>query len=262
MKKESKNMKGKTLLISGGTRGIGKAIVYAFAEKGVNVAFTYNSNEEIANDIARDIENKYGVKSRGYKLNILEPDEYKEVFKQFDADFDRIDFFISNAIISGRAVVGGFGPFMRLKPKGLNNIYTATVDAFVVGAQEAAKRMEPNGGGSIISMSSTGNLVYTPNYAGHGTNKAAVETMVRYAAAELGGMGIRVNAVSGGPIDTDALKAFPNYEEVKAEVVARSPLNRMGEAEDLTGACLFLCSEGASWVTGQTIVVDGGTTFQ
>jgi len=255
-------MKGKTLLISGGTRGIGKAIVYAFAEKGVNVAFTYNSNDEIANEIVNDVESKFGIKSRAYKLNILEPLEYKEVFKAFDEDFDKIDFFISNAIISGRAVVGGFGPFMRLKPRGLNNIWTATVDAFVVGAQEAAKRMEPNGGGSIISMSSTGNLVYTPNYSGHGTNKAAVETMVRYAAAELGDKKIRVNAVSGGPIDTDALKAFPNYEEVKAEVVKRSPLNRMGEAEDLTGACLFLCSDAAGWLTGQTIVVDGGTSFQ
>lgn len=255
-------MLGKTLLISGGTRGIGKAIVYAFAEKGVNVAFTYNSNDAVANEIIADVESKYGVKARAYKLNILEPDEYKEVYKAFDEDFDRLDYFISNAIISGRAVVGGFGPFMRLKPKGLNNIYVATVDAFVVGAQEAAKRMEKVGGGSIISMSSTGNLVYTPNYAGHGTNKAAVEAMVRYAAAELGEKGIRVNAVSGGPIDTDALKAFPNYEEVKSEVIARSPLSRMGEAEDLTGACLFLCSNGSSWLTGQTIVVDGGTTFQ
>lgn len=255
-------MQGKTLLISGGTRGIGKAIVYAFASKGANVAFTYNSNAEIAQEITDDIEKQYGVKCRGYALNILEPDEYKEVYAKFDEDFDRLDFFISNAIISGRAVVGGFGPFMRLKPKGLNNIYTATVNAFVVGAQEAAKRMEKVGGGSIISMSSTGNLVYTPNYAGHGTNKAAVEAMVRYAAAELGEKGIRVNAVSGGPIDTDALKAFPNYEEVKGEVVKRSPLSRMGEAEDLTGACLFLCGEGSSWLTGQTIVVDGGTTFQ
>ncbi|WP_041666937.1 enoyl-ACP reductase [Sulfuricurvum kujiense] len=255
-------MQGKTLLISGGTRGIGKAIVYAFAAQGCNVAFTYNSNAEIAAEIANDVEKNHGVKCRGYALNILEPDEYKEVFAKFDEDFDRLDFFISNAIISGRAVVGGFGPFMRLKPKGLNNIYTATVNAFVVGAQEAAKRMEKVGGGSIISMSSTGNLVYTPNYAGHGTNKAAVEAMVRYAAAELGEKGIRVNAVSGGPIDTDALKAFPNYEEVKSEVVARSPLSRMGEAEDLTGACLFLCGSGSSWLTGQTIVVDGGTTFQ
>jgi 7-alpha-hydroxysteroid dehydrogenase len=254
------NFEGKNLFISGGTRGIGKAIVYAFAAKGANVAFTYNSNAESANEIIADVEERFGIKARAYALNILEPDQYKDVFKAYDEDFDGVDFFISNAIISGRAVVGGFGPFMRLKPKGLNNIYTATVDAFVVGAQESAKRMK--NGGSIISMSSTGNLVYTPNYAGHGTNKAAVEAMVRYAAAELGEKGIRVNAVSGGPIDTDALKAFPNYEEVKAEVVARSPLSRMGEAEDLTGACLFLCSDAASWVTGQTIVVDGGTTFQ
>ncbi len=254
-------MQGKTLFVSGGTRGIGKAIVYAFAEKGADVAFTYASSADTANEIIADIETKFGVKCRAYKLNILEPLTYKDVYKEFDADFDRLDYFISNAIISGRAVVGGFGPFMRLKPKGLDNIWTATVDAFVVGAQEAAKRMEVTGGGSIISMSSTGNLVYTPNYAGHGTNKAAVETMVKYAAAELGSMGIRVNAVSGGPIDTDALKAFPNYEYVKGEVAKRSPLSRMGESQDLTGACLFLCDNSASWLTGQTIIVDGGTSF-
>ncbi|MDY0117159.1 MAG: enoyl-ACP reductase [Sulfurimonadaceae bacterium] len=255
-------MTGKTLFISGGTRGIGKAIVYAFAAKGCDIAFTYATKADTALEIIADIETKYGVKAKAYKLDILEPETYKDVFISFDEDFNRLDFFISNAIISGRAVVGGFGPFMRLKPKGLNNIWTATVDAFVVGAQEAAKRMEKTGGGSIISMSSTGNLVYTPNYAGHGTNKAAVEAMVRYAAAELGEKNIRVNAVSGGPIDTDALKAFPNYEEVKSEVVRRSPLSRMGEAEDLTGACLFLCGKESSWLTGQTIIIDGGTTFQ
>ena len=256
-----KTMTGKVLFVSGGTRGIGKAIVYEFASKGCDVAFTYASNAEIANEIVSDIESIYGVKCRAYKLDVLEPLTYKDVYKLFDEDFSRLDFFISNAIITGRAVVGGFAPFMRLKPRGLGNIYTATVEAFVVGAQEAAKRMEKVGGGSIISMSSTGNLVYTPNYAGHGTNKAAVETMVKYAAAELGEKNIRVNAVSGGPIDTDALKAFPNYEEVKAEVVKRSPLNRMGKPTDLTGACMFLCSDEASWLTGQTIVVDGGTTF-
>ncbi|WP_324170642.1 enoyl-ACP reductase [Sulfurimonas sp.] len=258
-----KTMTGKVLFISGGTRGIGKAMVYAFAAKGCDVAFTYASNADIANEIIEDIENKYGVKSKAYKLDILEPLTYKDVYKEFDEDFDRLDFFISNAIISGRSVVGGFAPFMRLKPKGLTNIYTATVSAFVVGAQEAVKRMEKTGGGSIISMSSTGNLVYTPNYSGHGTNKAAIETMIKYAATELGEKGIRVNAVSGGPIDTDALKAFPNYEEVKAEVVKRSPLSRMGNPTDLTGACLFLCNnEASSWLTGQIIVVDGGTSFK
>ena len=256
------DMKGKTLVITGATKGIGKAIAEKFAANGVNVAFTYNSNESVANALAAEWEATYGVKARAYPLNILEPDEFKPLFEAIDGDFDRIDFFVSNAMIYGRPVVGGYGKFMRLKPRGLNNIYTATVNAFVMGTQEAAKRMEKVGGGAVVTMSSTGNLVYIENYAGHGTNKAAVEAMSRYAAVELGEMNIRVNAVSGGPIDTDALKAFTNYEEVKTETVKRSAIGRMGAPEDIAGAVYFLCTEEASWITGQTIVVDGGTTFK
>lgn len=256
-------MKGKTLVISGATRGIGKAILYRFAQNGVNVAFTYNKNEEEAQKIANDIESTYKVKARFYHLNVLEPEQYVELFKSIDNDFNRVDFFISNAIIYGKSVAGGFAPFMRLRPKGLNNIYTATVLAFVVGAQEAAKRMKEIGSGAIVSLSSTGNLVYMPNYAGHGNSKNAVETMVKYAAMELGEWGIRVNAVSGGPIDTDALRAFPDYAQVKAKVEEDSPLNRMGTPEDLAGAAFFLCdSTQSAWLTGQTIVIDGGTTFK
>ena len=256
------SMKGKTLVITGATKGIGKAIAEKFAQNGINIAFTYNSNAETAAALANEWETRYGIKARAYPLNILEPDEFKPLFEAIDQDFDRIDFFVSNAMIYGRPVVGGYGKFMRLKPKGLNNIYTATVNAFVVGTQEAAKRMEKVGGGSVVTMSSTGNLIYIENYAGHGTNKAAVEAMARYAAVELGEMNIRVNAVSGGPIDTDALKAFTNYEEVKAETVKRSALNRMGAPEDIAGAVYFLCTDEASWITGQTLIVDGGTTFR
>ena len=135
------DMKGKTLVISGGTKGIGKECVYKFASKGINVAFTYNSNQQFAEDICKDIEEKYKVKCKAYPFNILEPEKYKELFEEIDKDFDRVDFFISNAMIYGRAVVGGYGKFMKLKPRGLNNIYTATVNAFVCGAQQAAKRM-------------------------------------------------------------------------------------------------------------------------
>ncbi len=255
-------MKGKTLVITGATKGIGQAIAEKFASQGVNIAFTYNSNAETANTLAQEWESKYGVKARAYPLNILETDEFKPLFEAIDQDFDRVDFFVSNAMIYGRPVVGGYGKFMRLKPKGLNNIYTATVNAFVVGTQEAAKRMEKVGGGAVVTMSSTGNLIYIENYAGHGTNKAAVEAMSRYAAVELGEMNIRVNAVSGGPIDTDALKAFTNYEEVKAETIKRSAMNRMGSPNDIAGAVYFLCTDEASWITGQTLIVDGGTTFK
>lgn len=255
-------MRGKTLVISGGTRGIGRAIVEEFAKEGVNIAFTYNSNEELAKQQAVELERDFGIKAKAYPLNILEPTDYQELFRSIDEDFDRVDFFISNAIISGRAVVGGYTKFMKLKPRGINNIFTATVNAFVVGAQEAAKRMEKVGGGSIISLSSTGNLVYIENYAGHGTCKAAVEAMVRYAATELGEKGIRVNAISGGPIETDALRAFTNYKEVRDMTAKLSPLNRMGQPEDMAGACLFLCSQKASWITGHTLIIDGGTTFK
>lgn len=258
-----KQFAGKTLVISGATRGIGKAILYRFAENGVNVAFTYNKNAESAEQIAKDVEQKYGIKARYYPFDALEPESYKDLFSKIDEDFSQIDFFISNAIIYGRSVVGGFAPFMRLKPKGLNNIYTATVLSFVVGAQEAAKRMQKSGGGAIVSLSSTGNLVHMQNYAGHGNSKAAVETMVRYAATELGEYKIRVNAVSGGPIETDALKAFPDFAEIKARVEMGSPLKRMGQPEDIAGACLFLCDENAAaWCTGHTLIIDGGTTFR
>ena len=159
------NMKGKTLVISGGTKGIGKECVYKFASNGVNVAFTYNSNGEVAQEICKDVESKFGVKCKAYPFNILEPEKYSELFEEIDKDFDRVDFFISNAMIYGRAVVGGYGKFMKLKPRGLNNIYTATVNAFVCGSQQAAKRMQKVGGGSIVSLSSTGNLVYIENNA-------------------------------------------------------------------------------------------------
>ncbi len=256
-------MKGKTLVITGATKGIGLGTAKKFAANGVNVAFTYNSSKGIADKIASDLESEYGIKAKAYPLDILDTDQFKSLFKAIDEDFDRIDFFVSNAMIYGRPIIGGYGKFMKLRPKkGLLNIYTATVGAFVAGSQEAARRMEKTGGGSIVTLSSTGNRIYIGNYAGHGTNKAAVETMARYAAVELGEMGIRVNAVSGGPIDTDALRAFTNYEEVKAETIKRSALNRMGTPEDLAGAIYFLCTDDASWITGQTIVVDGGTTFR
>jgi 7-alpha-hydroxysteroid dehydrogenase len=253
-------MSNKTVVITGATKGIGKACAYRFAKEGINVAFTYNSNEESAKEIVADLEANFGIKARYYPYNILEPETAKELFLEIDKDFDKVDYFISNAMIYGRAVIGGYNKFMKLKPRGLNNIYTATVDAFVCASQQAAKRMSD--GGAIVSLSSTGNLVYIENYAGHGTNKAAVEAMVRYAATELGEMGIRVNAVSGGPIDTDALKAFTNYEEVIAKTAELSPLNRMGQPEDLANACYFLCSDESSWITGSTLIVDGGTTFK
>jgi len=111
-------MKGKTLVITGATKGIGEAIAEKFAQNGVNIAFTYNSNEQLANELAQKWEETYKIKAKAYPLNILEPDQFKPLFEAIDQDFDRVDFFVSNAMIYGRPVVGGYGKFMRLKPKG------------------------------------------------------------------------------------------------------------------------------------------------
>ena len=138
------NLTGKRALVCGSSQGIGKACAYRFAKEGINVAFTYNSNEESAKEIAADLEATYGIKARYYPYNILEPETAKELFAKIDEDFETIDYFISNAMIYGRAVVGGYGKYMKLKPRGLDNIYTATVDAFVCCSQQAAKRMEKN----------------------------------------------------------------------------------------------------------------------
>ena len=236
---DANDFKNKTLVISGGTRGIGRAIVLEFAKMGVNIAFTYNSNKELADEQASKLEKEFGIKAKAYALNILEPENYKELFEEIDKDFDRVDFFISNAIISGRAVAGGYTKFMKLKPRGLNNIFTATINAFVCGAQEAAKRMQKIGGGSIITLSSTGHLVYIEHYSGHGTAKAGVEAMARYAATELGEYNIRVNVVCGGPIETDALRAFTNYEEVRDATEHLAHLGEWDSHKTLAGRVYF-----------------------
>jgi 7-alpha-hydroxysteroid dehydrogenase len=117
--------RGKVVVITGATKGIGAAIARKFASEGVNVAFTYNSSKEKAEALAIEWSEEFGIKAVAYPLNILEPDEFKPLFGAIDQDFDRVDFFVSNAMIYGRPVVGGYGKFMRLKPRGLNNIYTA-----------------------------------------------------------------------------------------------------------------------------------------
>jgi enoyl-[acyl-carrier-protein] reductase (NADH) len=113
-------------------------------------------------------------------------------------------------------------------------------------------------GGKIVALTSLGSQRCIPGYAAIGVSKAAIETLTRYLAAASACQQVNVNAVCGGFIDTDALKSFPNYQELLEEVIRRSPLDRVGTAEEIADVVLFLCSEGANWITGQTIVVDGG----
>jgi enoyl-[acyl-carrier protein] reductase III len=128
-------------------------------------------------------------------------------------------------------------------------------------AQEAAKRMEAVGGGKIVSISSLGSIRYLKNYTTVGVSKAAIEALTRYLAVELADKNIVVNAVSGGAVDTEALKHFPNREELLEDAKKNTPAGRMVEPEDLVNTVLFLLSDQSSMIRGQTIIVDGGRSL-
>ncbi len=133
--------------------------------------------------------------------------------------------------------------------------------ALLFTAQEAAKRMEKVGGGKIVSLSSIGSIRVLENYTTVGVSKAALEALTRYLSVELASKNIVVNAVSGGAVDTDALKHFPNREEILEEAARRTPAGRIVQPIDLAQAVLFLISEEASMIRGQTIIVDGGISL-
>ena len=121
--------------------------------------------------------------------------------------------------------------------------------------------MEKQKSGNIIGISSLGAHRFIPNYGAIGISKAALETLIKYLAVELAPKGIRVNCVSGGLVDTDALRSFPNYEEMKKEVVSRTPAGRIGRPEDLASIVSFLVQPESDWIYGQIIVADGGLSL-
>ena len=254
-----KVLEGKIAFITGSSRGIGKSIALKLAEMGADIIINYYKNKEKAEETAEEIEKK-GVKAHIIQGDFGKKEDIDRTFDEIKEKFGHLDIFVSNAVASGREVVGGFAPFLKLRERGTRRIFDITVMGFIWASQRAVPLMEGRKG-KIIAISSTGTRDYMPNYAIHGAAKSALEALVRYLAVEVGEKGINVNTVSGGPIDTDAIRLFPNYEEVKEGTIKLTPLGRMGMPEDIAGVVGFLCTEDAHWIQGQTIVVDGGLSL-
>ncbi|MFZ3590970.1 enoyl-[acyl-carrier-protein] reductase FabL [Bacillus sp. DJP31] len=247
-------MTQKVALITGSSRGIGKAIALRLAEQGYDIVVNYARSKSAAEETAKEIE-ALGRKAIVVKANVGKPEKIKEMFEEIDQHFDRLDILVSNA------ASGVLRPLMELEESHWDWTMDINSKALLFCAQEAAKRMEKTGGGFIVSLSSLGSIRYLENYTTVGVSKAAVESLTRYLAVELAKKNIVVNAVSGGAVDTDALKHFPNREELLEDARKKTPAGRMVEPFDLVNAVMFLLSDQAHMIRGQTIIVDGGRSL-
>jgi enoyl-[acyl-carrier protein] reductase III len=252
--KGEKNMSEKVAVVTGSSRGIGKAIALRLAKEGYDIVVNYARSKEAALQTAQEIE-ALGRKALVVKANVGKVEKIQEMFAQVDEAFGRVDVLINNA------ASGVLRPAMELEESHWNWTMDINSKALLFCAQEAAKRMEKVGGGKIVSISSLGAIRYLENYTAVGVSKAAVESLTRYLAVELAPKNISVNAVSGGAVDTDALKHFPNREELLADAVAKTPAGRMVKPEDIVNAVMFLLSDQAEMIRGQTIIVDGGRSL-
>lgn len=247
-------MEQKVALVTGSSRGVGKQLALELARNGYDIVVNYARSKTAALETAEEIE-QLGRKALVIKANVGDVDKVRAMFAEVKEKFGRLDVLINNA------ASGVQRPIMELEEKHWDWTMDINSKALLFCSQEAARLMEETGGGSIVSISSLGAIRYLKNYTAVGVSKAAVEALTRYLSVELAEKNIVVNAVSGGAIDTEALKHFPNREEILEDARVNTPAGRIVHIEDIVHTVMFLISEGAYMIRGQTIIVDGGRSL-
>lgn len=240
---------GKVALVTGASRGIGRVIAHKLAAAGCDVAATYYGSHEEAETLCAAIR-AMGRRACAIQGNVGNPESVEEIFSEFRQHFDRLDVLVSNA------ATGVLKPVLEMSLKHWRWCLETNALALALLAQRAVPLMPA--GGRIIAMSSLGATRAIPDYGFVGASKAALESLVRTLAQELGPRGIRVNAVNAGVVDTDALRHFPNRESLLSSFAERAPAGPVLTAQDVAGAVYLLCLPEAGMVTGHTLVVDGG----
>ncbi|MGC8230246.1 enoyl-[acyl-carrier-protein] reductase FabL [Pseudobacillus badius] len=247
-------MEQKVALVTGSSRGVGKQIALELARNGYDIVINYARSKTAALETAGEIE-QLGRKALVIKANVGDMEKVRAMFAEIKETFGRLDVLINNA------ASGVQRPIMELEEKHWDWTMDINSKALLFCSQEAARLMEKTGGGSIVSISSLGAIRYLKNYTAVGVSKAAVEALTRYLSVELADKNIVVNAVSGGAIDTEALKHFPNREEILEDARVNTPAGRIVHIEDIVHTVMFLISKGAYMIRGQTIIVDGGRSL-
>jgi enoyl-[acyl-carrier protein] reductase III len=242
-------LKGKVALVTGGSRGIGRAISLKLAEQGADVIVNYFRKRETAENTLQDIL-KLGVKSYIIKANIADPEKIDRMFVEIGEKFGRLDILVNNA------ASGAPRKAMDLAFDEWDWTMNINARAALLCSQNAARLMV--NGGSIINISSLGSRLVMPVYTAVGVSKAALEALTRYLAIEFAPRGITVNAVSAAAVETEALKLYTCDRNLPLPLINSTPSGRMVKPEDVADIVAFLCSEAAFMIRGQVIVVDGG----
>lgn len=245
--------KDKVALVTGSGRGIGSAIVQRFAQEGADVVVNFFRNREPAEETADRIRSM-GRRALVVKANIGELDDLDMLIEKSIEEYGGVDYYISNA-------ASGYNrPVMEQRPKGWDWTMNINARALLFGAQKVAPTMQARGGGAIVSLSSPGSFRVLPEYVVVGASKAALESITRYLAVEFAPMGIRVNAVSPGLVETEALRHFETTSDgsITARAVEATPAGRLVTPQDVASLVAFLCSDEAEMIRGQTILLDGG----
>ena len=240
---------GKVALVTGAARGIGRATARKLAAEGCDVAVNYYNSAEAAEALCEEIRG-LGRRAIAVQGSVGIPDSVDEMFAEIAKHFERMDIVVSNA------ASGVLKNAMDMTLKHWRWCLETNALALNLLAQRAVPMMRD--GGRIIAMSSLGAQRAMPGYGFVGASKAALEALARTLAQELGPRGIRVNVVSAGVVDTDALTYFPNREELLANFAARTPAGPVLTADDVAGAVYLLCRPEAAMINGHTLVVDGG----
>ncbi|MDP6495926.1 MAG: enoyl-[acyl-carrier-protein] reductase FabL [Dehalococcoidia bacterium] len=243
---------GKVALVTGGSRGIGKAISLELARQGAALIVNYVRNYQEARTTADEIR-ALGVRCLTLRSHLGEPARVRQMFQRVEKEFGRLDILVNNA------ASGVQRSALDLETKHWDWTLDINVRAPWMCAKEAATMMP--GGGRIVNITSLGSQLVLPNYLAVGVSKAGLEALTRYLAVELAPRGIVVNAVAGGVVDTDALRHFPNRDEMIGDSLKRTPAGRLVTAEDMARVVTFLCGDEAEMIRGQILVVDGGISL-
>lgn len=239
---------GKVAIVTGASRGIGRAIALKLASNGVSVVVNYVGNVEKAQEVVSEIE-KMGVQAISVQADVSKVAEIEKLFAQTIERFGQVDILVNNAGITFYKLIA------EVTEKDFDQIFAINVKGTYFACQQAAQHIKD--GGRIINFSSSTTAMMLPKYSAYVATKGAVEQMTRVFAKELGAKNITVNVISPGPTDTELFREGKTEEQIN-NFGKMAALGRLGQVQDLADVVAFLASDEARWITGQNIRVNGG----